>query len=193
MKHIILIYLGIFLFSIKSEGQQFKGSIISGLTLAQIDGDLLSGFNQPGLRGGLHLDSRINDRWSLAMEMAFSQSGSRRQLTDSPGAILYKIRLNQVEVPLMVQFTEWKFKVGTGFIYQRLFNYAIKDIAGYDVTEFYSFRNNHLSFLAACTVQFNERWGMVLSWSKSINALQTNNPAIKFRSRVIGIQTIIYL
>jgi hypothetical protein len=193
MKHIILIYLGIFLFSIKAEGQQFKGSIISGLTLAQIDGDLLSGFNQPGLRGGLHLDSRINDRWSLAMEMAFSQSGSRRQLTDSPGAILYKIRLNQVEVPLMVQFTEWKFKVGTGFIYQRLFNYAIKDIAGYDVTEFYSFRNNHLSFLAACTVQFNERWGMVLSWSKSINALQTNNPAIKFRSRVIGIQTIIYL
>ena len=193
MKHIILLYLGIFLFSGRSEGQQFKGSIISGLTLAQIDGDLLSGFNQPGLRGGLHLDSRLNDRWSLAMEMAFSQAGSRRQLTDSPGAILHKIRLNQVEVPLIVQFTEWKFKVGTGFIYQRLFNYALKDIAGYDVTEFYSFRNNHLSFLAACTVQFNERWGMMLSWSKSINALQTNNPAIKFRSRVIGIQTIIYL
>ena len=193
MKHIILIYLGIFLFSGRSEGQQFKGSIISGLTLSQIDGDLLSGFNQPGLRGGLHLDSRLNDRWSLAMEMAFSQAGSRRQLTDSPGAILHKIRLNQVEVPLIVQFTEWKFKVGTGFIYQRLFNYALKDIAGYDVTEFYSFRNNHLSFLAACTVQFNEGWGMMLSWSKSINALQTNNPAIKFRSRVIGIQTIIYL
>jgi hypothetical protein len=193
MKNIILIYLGFFLFCVKSEGQQFKGSIVSVLTLAQIDGDLLSGFNQPGLRGGLHLDSRINDRWSLAMEMAFSQSGSRRQLTDSPGAILYKIRLNQVEVPLMVQFTEWKFKVGSGLVYQRLFNYAIKDIAGSDVTKFYSFRNNHLSFLAACTVQFNERWGMVLSWSKSINALQTNNPAIKFRSRVIGIQTIIYL
>ena len=193
MKNIILVYLGVFLFFVKSEGQQFKGSIVSGLTLAQIDGDLLSGFNQPGLRGGLHLESRINDRWSLAMEMAFSQSGSRRQLTDSPGAILYKIRLNQVEVPLMVQFTEWKFKVGSGLIYQRLFNYAIKDIAGSDVTKFYSFRNNHLSFLAACTVQFNERWGMVLSWSKSINALQTNNPAIKFRSRVIGIQTIIYL
>jgi hypothetical protein len=193
MKNIILIYLGFFLFCVKSEGQQFKGSIVSGLTLAQIDGDLLSGFNQLGLRGGLHLDSRINDRWSLAMEMAFSQSGSRRQLTDSPGAILYKIRLNQVEVPLMVQFTEWKFKVGSGLVYQRLFNYAIKDIAGSDVTKFYSFRNNHLSFLAACTVQFNERWGMVLSWSKSINALQTNNPAIKFRSRVIGIQTIIYL
>jgi hypothetical protein len=193
MKNIILIYLGFFLFCVKSEGQQFKGSIVSGLTLAQIDGDLLSGFNQPGLRGGLHLESRINDRWSIAMEMAFSQSGSRRQLTDSPGAILYKIRLNQVEVPLMVQFTEWKFKVGSGLVYQRLFNYAIKDIAGSDVTKFYSFRNNHLSFLAACTVQFNERWGMVLSWSKSINALQTNNPAIKFRSRGIGIQTIIYL
>jgi hypothetical protein len=193
MKNIILVYLGVFLFFVKSEGQQFKGSIVSGLTLAQIDGDLLSGFNQPGLRGGLHLDSRINDRWSLAMEMAFSQSGSRRQLTDSPGAILYKIRLNQVEVPLMLQFTEWKFKVGSGLVFQRLFNYAIKDIAGSDVTKFYSFRNNHLSFLAACTVQFNERWGMVLSWSKSINALQTNNPAIKFRSRVIGIQTIIYL
>ena len=193
MKNIILVYLGVFLFFVKSEGQQFKGSIVSGLTLAQIDGDLLSGFNQPGLRSGLHLDSRINDRWSLAMEMAFSQSGSRRQLTDSPGAVIHKIRLNQVEVPVLVQFTEWKFKVGSGLIYQRLFNYAIKDIAGSDVTKFYSFRNNHLSFLAACTVQFNERWGMVLSWSKSINALQTNNPAIKFRSRVIGIQTIIYL
>jgi hypothetical protein len=127
------------------------------------------------------------------MEMAFSQSGSRRQLTDSPGAVIHKIRLNQVEVPVLVQFTEWKFKVGSGLVYQRLVNYAIKDIAGYDVTEFYSFRNNHLSFLAACTVQFNERWGMMLSWSKSINALQTDNPTLKFRSRVIGIQTIIYL
>ena len=180
MKNIILVYLGVFLFCVKSEAQQFKGSIVSGLTLAQIDGDLLSGFNQPGLRGGLHLDSRINDRWSIAMEMAFSQSGSRRQLTDSPGAVIHKIRLNQVEVPVLVQFTEWKFKVGSGF-------------AGYDATEFYSFRNNHLSFLAACTVQFNERWGMMLSWSKSINALQTDNPTLKFRSRVIGIQTIIYL
>lgn len=193
MKHIILIYLGIFLFLIKTEGQQFRGSIVSGLNLAQIDGDLLSGFNQPGLRGGLHLDSRINDRWSMAMELDFSQSGSRRQLTDSPGAVIHKIRLNQVEVPVLVQFTEWKFKVGSGLIYQRLFNYAIKDIAGSDVTKFYSFRNNHLSFLAACTVQFNERWGMMLSWSKSINALQTDNPAIKFRSRIIGIQSIIYL
>ena len=193
MKHIILIYLGIFLFLIKTEGQQFRGSIVSGLNLAQIDGDLLSGFNQPGLRGGFHLDSRINDRWSMAMELAFSQSGSRRQLTDSPGAVIHKIRLNQVEVPVLVQFTEWKFKVGSGLIYQRLFNYAIKDIAGSDVTKFYSFRNNHLSFLAACTVQFNERWGMMLSWSKSINALQTDNPAIKFRSRIIGIQSIIYL
>lgn len=193
MKHIILIYLGIFLFLIKTEGQQFRGSIVSGLNLAQIDGDLLSGFNQPGMRGGLHLDSRINDRWSMAMELAFSQSGSRRQLTDSPGAVIHKIRLNQVEVPVLVQFTEWKFKVGSGLIYQRLFNYAIKDIAGSDVTKFYSFRNNHLSFLAACTVQFNERWGMMLSWSKSINALQTDNPAIKFRSRIIGIQSIIYL
>lgn len=193
MKHIILIYLGIFLFLIKTEGQQFRGSIVSGLNLAQIDGDLLSGFNQPGLRGGFHLDSRINDRWSMAMELAFSQSGSRRQLTDSPGAVIHKIRLNQVEVPVLVQFTEWKFKVGSGLIYQRLFNYAIKDIARSDVTKFYSFRNNHLSFLAACTVQFNERWGMMLSWSKSINALQTDNPAIKFRSRVIGIQGIIYL
>jgi hypothetical protein len=193
MKNIILVYLGVFLFCVKSEGQQFKGSIVSGLTLAQIDGDLLSGFNQPGLRAGLHLDSRINDRWSLAMEMAFSQSGSRRQLTDSPGAVIHKIRLNQVEVPVMVQFTEWKFKVGSGLVYQRLFNYAIKDIVGSDVTNFYSFRNNHLSFLAACAVQFNERWGMMVSWSKSINALQSDNPAIKFKSRVIGIQSIIYL
>jgi hypothetical protein len=184
MKNIILVYLGVFLFCVKSEAQQFKGSIVSGLTLAQIDGDLLSGFNQPGLRGGLHLDSRINDRWSIAMEMAFSQSGSRRQLTDSPGAVIHKIRLNQVEVPVLVQFTEWKFKVGSGLVYQRLFN---------DVTKFYSFGNNHLAFLAACTVQFNERWGMMLSWSKSINALQTDNPTLKFRSRVIGIQTIIYL
>ncbi|MEY3322033.1 MAG: hypothetical protein RLZZ417_1616 [Bacteroidota bacterium] len=193
MKNIILVYLGVFLFCVKSEGQQFKGSIVSGLTLAQIDGDLLSGFNQPGLRAGLHLDSRINDRWSLAMEMAFSQAGSRRQLTDSPAAILHKIRLNQVEVPLVVQFTEWKFKVGTGIIYQRLFNYALKDISGTDVTNFYSFRNNHVSFIAACTVQLNDRWGILLSWSKSMNALQTDNPAIKFRSRVIGIQSIIYL
>jgi len=193
MKHILFIHLGICLFCLQMKGQQFKGSLISGPTLAQIDGDLLSGFNQPGFRGGFHLDSRMNDRWSLALEMAFSQAGSRRQLTDSPGAILHKIRLNQVEVPVMVQFSEWKFKVGTGLVYQRLFHYAIKDISGSDVTEFYTFRNNHVSFLASCTMRFNDRWGMVLSWSKSVNALQTNNPALPFRSRVIGIQTIIYL
>jgi hypothetical protein len=193
MKHILFIHLMIFLFCVQLKGQQFKASVLSGLTLAQIDGDLLSGFNQPGFRGGFHLDSRLNDRWSLAMEMAFSQSGSRRQLTDAPGAVIHKIRLNQVEVPVFVQFTEWKFNVGAGLAYQRLFHYAIKDISGSDVTAFYNFRNNHFSFIAAGTFRWNDRWGMVISWSKSVNALQTDNPPFPFRSRVIGIQAIIYL
>jgi hypothetical protein len=193
MKPTILIYFAIFLFYAPLRGQQFKGALVGGVTLSQIDGDLLSGFNQPGLRAGLHLDSRFNDRWSLAMELAFSQAGSRRQLSDSPGAVLHKVRLNQVEVPLMVQFTEWKFKVGMGLVYQRLFHYALKDISGTDITSFYAFRNNHLSFSAACTVAMNDRWGLMLSWGKSVNPLQSGAPPIQFRSRVIGIQSIIYL
>lgn len=193
MKHILFIHLGICLFSLQLKGQQFKGALISGLTLTQIDGDLLSGFNQPGFRGGFHLDSRMNDRWSLALELAFSQAGSRRQLTDAPGAVLQSVRLNQVEVPVMVQFTEWKFKVGAGFAYQRLINYKVRDISGADVTSFYPFRNNHLSFLTACTYRFNDRWGLVVSWSKSLHALQANRTTNKFTSRIIGVQTIIYL
>jgi len=173
--------------------QTFQGSLLAGITLAQIDGDLLSGFNQPGLCGGLRVERQLSERWSLGLTLAFSQAGSRRQLTDQPAAVLRSVRLNQVELPLLVQFSEWQFQLGAGLAYQRLFGYRFRDITGADVTALYPLRDNQLAFLASGRFRFNERWGAELSWSRSLLPLQAGKGSSPFWGRVIGIQSIIYL
>jgi hypothetical protein len=124
----------IFLFSVQSFSQRFLGALAVGMNLTQVDGDEVYGFKKAGLNIGpsVILPLGKNKKWSVTMELLFSQQGSRQKSTyaakdtiaDSTYAGYYdgyRLSLNYLQVPVIVHFTDKRIIAGgIGFSYSRL-------------------------------------------------------------------------
>lgn len=166
----------------------FQASAVVGMNLSQIDGDKLSGFHQPGLNVGAKVDFALAERWRLGLEMLYSQQGARRVFNDDPAATLDKLRLNFVELPLMVHFRDWKLQAGAGIIYHRLISYTASDIIGEDITDFQNFRPDALSMVFGCTFDLKKQMGLNVQWSKYLTDLQADPNAATYIGRTITIR-----
>lgn len=176
-------------FTIKGEAQRFKGGVVVGANLNQIDGDDLIGFHQIGFQGGLKVYTIFTERWEMGLSILYSQQGSKAAATDYSSSY-DKLKFNFVEVPVLLHFNEWKFKLGTGFSYARLINYKTIDITGTDISAFQDYNSNIFSFIVETSLMTSEHLSFNLRWSKSLSNLQGNSDNGKFLSRVIGLRAI---
>ncbi len=104
------------------KAQVFQGEVIGGFNLTQVDGDEVYGYHRIGAQLGLAAILPIK-KWDITLETLFSQKGSFRR-SNYPGDSLngqYDLRLNYVEVPLLVHYTDRQvIGAGIGFSYGRL-------------------------------------------------------------------------
>jgi len=117
-----IFFICLMLVSLKSYTQIFKGEVISGINLSQVDGDEAYGFDKRGFVGGVGVVAPIYKNWSLSLETLFSQKGSKlpAQYNDSLDGS-YKLKLDYVDVPLMVQYTDHDIvSAGLGISWNRL-------------------------------------------------------------------------
>ena len=134
LKYLIFFFL-LFALSPKLEAQRFLGAVVGGMNISQVDGDEVYGFKKVGGHFGLAAILPIQKKWDITLETVFNQKGAneKSQYTywhyDTISGILdstlytgaYNLRLNYVEVPLMVHYTDrQKYTVGAGFSYGRL-------------------------------------------------------------------------
>ena len=121
LPHIIL---GLFLVLFNSPGfsQLFKGEIIGGINRSQVDGDFQYRFKKTGLEGGVGVVAPIYKNWSLSLETLYSQKGSKqKRMYDDSLDGSYKLKLNYVSVPFMIQYTDRDVvSAGVGVSYNRL-------------------------------------------------------------------------
>ncbi|MEO8087145.1 MAG: porin family protein [Bacteroidota bacterium] len=99
-----------------SSGQKFNAGILGGISTSQVDGDHLSGFHKAGLKAGGFVSRKIGERMQLQFEMEFIQKGSRLPL--SKDGVFYLMRLNYIEVPLLVNYRlgkKWTIEAGGAF------------------------------------------------------------------------------
>jgi hypothetical protein len=141
-----------------SFSQVFKGEIIVGGNVTQVDGDEVYGYRKVGVNAGLGVMFPFNfkkgsneKRWAVSMEMLFNQKGS--YLKNYTGInfcdtcppeiqcnpmIKYKVRMNYVSIPLLLHYNDkdaWIFAIGLS--YNRLAK--IKEIEnGIDNKDIYS-------------------------------------------------------
>lgn len=128
MKKIItLLFLILFLNIIFSnlKAQVIKGALIAGFNMTQVDGDEVYGFKKFGFNVGAAAIIPVKKKWSVSLETIFSQKGAyqRPQYFDSlyTGTGEYNLKLNYVEVPVLMHFTEKNlFSFGAGFSWGRL-------------------------------------------------------------------------
>ena len=119
-----MLLLGISLVSAKGFSQMFKGEIMAGTNLSQVDGDEAYGFKKLGLVAGVGVVAPLYKNLSLSLETQYSQKGSKLppQFNDSLDGS-YHLKLNYVEVPFMVQYTDRDIvSAGLGVSWGRLVN-----------------------------------------------------------------------
>jgi len=125
-----LIILIILFSGFQLKAQIIKGEAIVGLNLTQVDGDEVFGFHKFGanLGAGVMIPFGKKGKWDVSIETLFTQKGSsqkpRYNDSLSNGEVItgeYKLRLNYVEVPVLVMFTDKELiSVGAGFSWGRL-------------------------------------------------------------------------
>lgn len=128
MKPHRLILIGLLLLSITSlKAQMFKGEVFAGGSLSQVDGDECYGFERINAQAGVGvLWSLLDDDWlDLGLEILYNPKGALRgdTLKYNSGSFygLYDLKLNYVEIPLMVYFTDkHRYTAGVGLSYGRL-------------------------------------------------------------------------
>lgn len=104
--------------------QVFKGEVLGGFNLSQVDGDETAGFKKIGLNGGVGVIAPVYKNWSLSLETIYSQKGSKQkpQSYDSLDGS-YNLYLDYVEVPFMIQYTDKDIvSAGAGISWGRLVN-----------------------------------------------------------------------
>ena len=122
MRIFILLLLLIIITTGQSYSQRIKGAVIAGFNGTQVDGDEVIGYNKLGLNVGAAAIIPFKKKWSVSIENIFSQKGAHRgeiYIDSLSGS--YTLRLNYVEVPVLVHYTDKEIiTVGTGFSWGRL-------------------------------------------------------------------------
>ena len=173
--------------------QTFSAMLLGGFNLSQIDGDKLGGFNKIGFNTGARVSAKLTDRWSLSTEFLYSQQGASRVPTDDISSQYDKIRLNFVEVPLMINFSDWKILASAGVSYNRLINYEVINDVGSDITALEDYRTDIPAIVFGATYFFSEKLALNFRWSKYLSSLRPpdDNPDtedVKFIGRNLGIR-----
>jgi hypothetical protein len=121
--------------------QRFKGAIMGGMNISQVDGDEVYGFHRVGGQIGLAAILPLK-KWDITLETVFNQKGAFQKeqyysvtydtiidpvphLDSTIYTGAYNLRLNYVEIPLMVHYTDReRYTAGVGFSYGRLVNFS---------------------------------------------------------------------
>ncbi|MCB0639855.1 MAG: PorT family protein, partial [Lewinella sp.] len=173
---LLLLSLGLFFLTTGGllRAQTFSAMVVGGFNLAQIDGDDLLGFRKLGVNAGLRANTHLSERWTISLEMLFSQQGANRGVNDPLGSGYDKIHLNLVDVPLMINFSDWKVQASAGISYGRIVNYRVEDVFGEDITELEDYRPAVFALNFGGTFFFTEDWGLNLRWSKYLTDLRAD-------------------
>jgi hypothetical protein len=131
MKKLFLIIL--LFIPLISSAQRFKGGIVMGMNVSQIDGDRFPGYNKAGLVGGAFVYTDFKDKWGALMEIRYAAKGSA-----APKYYSYvrKFRLQYIEIPVLAQYEPVKkLKLQFGLSFGFLFDAAQSDGYGYEKFE----------------------------------------------------------
>lgn len=168
------------------QAQVFKGELIGGMNLSQVDGDEIYGFKKPGLNLGVGVELPISKNFFLSTEVLFTQKGAKQRakmdtilIVDNEDSIrfngAYNLRLNYMEVPLIFSFKhEDAFTIGVGASYAR--RVGVKeieqDIYNKSAIADSAYSPNDFCLLAETRVRLYENLWFNLRYSYSMSSIR---------------------
>ncbi len=214
MKHIIVSLIIVFTGFCTSNviAQRFGAGLIAGLNMAQMDGDLDLGYHKIGINAGAMAVVHLAPRWDVGFEMLFSQRGSQNSFISDNGLPKFKVKLNYIEVPLLIHFKDWRagekaveegeqveytdagfwrMDFYAGLSYARLMNSKVESQGFAGVAHLYSnperFEQNNLSYVVGASFFFNKHVALNARFTQSLtvefDASKWNTNAYDLRGR----------
>jgi hypothetical protein len=170
----------------------FKGGIVVGANFGQIDGDRYAGYFKVGINAGAVLYTRLSDRFSLSMELLFSQKGARGNFNQNSGGdtlvtiTKQRVNLNYAEIPVLLNiFDKNKSHVGLGMSYSQLISSDEKIVTNpdlfYDETKF-PFKKVDLNIIASANMHLYKGLYANLRFQYSIIPIRSNIDPVFARS-----------
>jgi len=152
----------------QAPAQQFVGHVSLGFNMAQLDGDDLAGFNKLGLVGGIGSSFFLSEKWQLGIELLASQQGAARAATDPLSAAYDNIRINAVELPVLIKLNTWKFRWSAGLSYSAAFHHRMVDFSGQDVSDNFTLQRGSPNILLGGAYFFDEKFGVDVRWTSAV-------------------------
>jgi len=175
---VFLAMAGLMMISGNASGQIIKGMVIAGGSLTQVEGDEIKGWSQFGFIGGLGaIVPFAGDNWGINLETLFSQKGSfqRKQYDADSLTGEYRLRLNYVEIPLYITYTDKDVvSFGLGGYYGRLVGAREEEHSGYQdpYTDTVKFNNGDFGFLIDARVRIWKHLHVNVRYSQSLTAIR---------------------
>lgn len=173
MKKVVCLLLFIcILTSAVAQERRFTAGAKIGLSSSQVSGDDLAGFNKAGLSAGLLSAMLFSKKWTTQFELLFIQKGSKYIAHPDQGDLnYYRLQLNYLEVPVLLQyhFKQFTFEAGPGFGY--LINYKEEDESG-DISDYRPFNKSEISYHVGINYLIIHHLGVNVRYSNSISSIR---------------------
>jgi hypothetical protein len=163
------------------QAQTFNGGAKAAIVVSQIAGDGFSGFNKAGVNAGFFVQYQWSSAWSAQMDLAYIQKGSAQKLNpDDPSSYSYLLRLNYVELPLVLQYHLAPLVLEVGISLDFLAGYFEEiDYQINDQGE--AWKKMNVNSVIGVQYQLNERWIVSIRSINSITSLRKNSIPLNVR------------
>jgi len=173
MKSILSILIFIILLVAPAKAQRFKGGVIAGISTTQIEGDGYGGFNKAGLQLGGFVNTKISEKFIGQFEINYINKGSKDPADPDNGKYYqYIIRINYVEIPILLRYKFKKFIFDGGLSYGRLVKEEQIDSNG-DVPQLLkkirSFKRGELAYQIGASYAISDN--LFVCWRNSASIL----------------------
>lgn len=166
MKYFCFTLILVISFSLKAQeiDHTFRPFLSAGVVGSQVDGDTYAGYNKPGYYFGFGINRQISQRWEIEFALSFLQKGARKNYAldsasrNDPNNQYYVLRLNYLEVPLMVKWNYKKFRFGGGLAAGYLTKNPPFEESQNGYYNIYGFKNFDFSYL------FNVDYKLAANW-----------------------------
>lgn len=109
--------------------QNVEAAIVAGLNVSTVHGDGFGGYHKAGFNPAIAAYVPIAEKFNISMEIGYTQKGSVKPINSPinehlPGTHLYKLKMDYVEVPILVNFVDQELMMfGVGVAYSRLMRF----------------------------------------------------------------------
>ena len=87
--------------------ERFTIGFLGGITLAQIDGDNLQGYDKLGAIVGLRSIARVTERFELSTELLYNQRGTQTKDFNKSLRSRRQLNTNYAEISFQLNYKEW--------------------------------------------------------------------------------------